>query len=139
MSTRCNIEIYDQNQTEPGAILYHHSDGYPDFMLKKLNKFLKESYNVLQRAGYAYWWDSERVASVMIMLSIEDYEVPMLPFSTKRTDYDFNQFSKPYRPEKGIPVFQPCVSLHGDIAYVYKVRLLSEGQFNIEVVNVHGI
>jgi len=133
MGTRCNIEIYDKwsEDWSCGVILYHHSDGYPDFMKGKLKRFLEKTFEILTEAGYPYWWDSERVAAVMIMLSIEDYENPLLPFSTNRS----NSFEPrdPYRPNEGIPVFQPCLKLHGDIEYIYRIRLDPEknGKFTI--------
>jgi hypothetical protein len=130
MSTRCNIEIYNKCKGESylGAILYHHSDGYPGFMYHKLERFLKAAYEHLTEAGYPYWWDAERVAATMILLSVEDYREPLKPYSTDRP----NEYGhKPYRPEGGVPVFQPCIKLHGDIDYIYKVYLLDVGDYKI--------
>lgn len=134
MSTRCNIEIYDDqwDKEKPGAILYHHSDGYPEFMLDKLNTFLKETYELLKEAEYPYWWDSERVASIMILLSVEDYKEALKPFSTDRHNKcDNENMDDAYRPYHGIPVFQPCLTLHSDIDYVYKIHLTKEGKYYI--------
>lgn len=136
MSTRCNIEIYDDDCKEPGAMLYHHSDGYGSFMRPKLKRFLKATYEKLKEAGYGYWWDAERVAAVMILLSAEDYEKPMDPGSHKATplfgqpDSAPGDFTK-QRPNNGVPVFQPCMRRHGDIAVVWKVRLKPDGEFTI--------
>jgi hypothetical protein len=132
MSTRCNIEIYDQYYpSTPGARLYHHSDGYPSFMEKKLTDFLTA---IAETKNYRFNWDSEAVAAMMIVLSIEDYEKPHKPYSTDRLDaYDLNQPKKPYRPNGGMPVFQPCIENHGDIDYLYKVTLLADNKFEIKV------
>lgn len=134
MSTRCNIEIYDvwDDKEYLGARLYHHSDGYPEFMQGKLERFLNKTYEILKEAGFPYWWDSSRVVATMIMLSIEDYTDPLLPFSTDRgNDYEIKTDCK-YRPNKGIPVFQPCIENAGDIEYLWKVVLFrEEGKYKI--------
>jgi len=144
-TTKCNIEIYDEGMETPGVILYHHSDGFPEFMVEKLKNFLKASWEYLKTAGYPYWWDSEHVGSILITLSIEDYQKPLRPFSTNRlNNVDRNDWSKPYRCYGGVPVFQPCVSRHADIDYVYKVRLHGNedafdndsGKFTIEYEEV---
>ncbi|RDJ34983.1 MAG: hypothetical protein DWQ19_09115 [Crenarchaeota archaeon] len=122
MSTRCNIEIHDTfnvlgggEQEYLGALLYHHSDGYPGFMDKKLHKFLKATYKYLEKAGHPYWWDSERVAAVMILLSTGDYEAPTQPA--------LHSFD--------VPQFQPSLKLHDDIDYIWKVVLKLKGQYEI--------
>ena len=51
MSTRCNIQIFDSGDKKPGAILYHHSDGYPEFMEKKLRNFMVKAFQVLKMPG----------------------------------------------------------------------------------------
>jgi hypothetical protein len=136
MSTRCNIEIYDSPNGRCGAMLYHHSDGYPEFMQGKLERFLKATYEYLKEAEYPYWWDSERVAAILIVLSIEDYEQPLKPFSTERDNKYQILGKKEYRPDGGVPVFQPCMDRHGDIDYVWKVYLKDAGEFEIKCENV---
>jgi hypothetical protein len=134
MSTRCNIEIYDDrfNDKEPGVILYHHSDGYPEFMDEKLNKFMKKTFEYLKEADYPYWWDSKRVGAVLIALSIEDYTDPLKPFSTNRIiPKNIEEFDKPRRPNNGVPVFQPCLKLHRDIDYIWRIHLKADGEFSI--------
>jgi hypothetical protein len=143
MSTRCHIEIFDSNdRVNPGCLLYHHSDGYPTFMKPKLDLFLKASFKYLKQAGYPYWWDSERVGACLIALSIEDYNKPLKPFSTKREsilDISKGKAHKPYRPNGGVPVFQPCLERHGDIEYIWKVFLLEkDGRFAIECYKESG-
>src|ERR1051325_4043095 len=132
MSTRCHVELWDawyENQLMPGVFptgtkgklntrlgvrLYHHSDGYPDFMRPKLKRFLPAVYEYLKEAGYPYWWDSERVGAVMILLSMEDYSEPLKPFSTDRPN-DFKLIDGKYpvtcRHQGGVPAFQPCMDI----------------------------
>jgi hypothetical protein len=139
MSTRCNIEIYDYDLPDTcNAMLYHHSDGYPEFMRPKLERFLKAAYKKIKDTGHAYWWDAERVAAAMILLSVEDYEEPMEP--GRKSDPDpFPVAPIPLgpaaaqrgRPDNGIPAFLPCVRRHGDIAFIWKVYLKKDGAFEI--------
>jgi len=131
MSTRCCIEMYDKYAPQkPGARLYHHCDGYPSFMKKKLTDFLTAISKI---KNYRFNWDSEPVAAMMIVFSIEDYEQPLLPYSTDRLDhYDLLQPDKPYRAAGGLPVFEPCLENHGDIDYLYKVTLLPDNKFQIQ-------
>src|ERR1039458_10039215 len=141
MSTRCNVEIYDSFNTEnPGAMLYHHSDGYPDFMMGKLDRFLKATFEYLTEAGYSYWWDSERVASILILLSIEDYKNPLKPFSTDRANkYDIKNPTQEYRIDGGVPVFQPCMKLHRDIEFVWRVYLGdTNGEVTVKCFKAYG-
>lgn len=145
-STRAQIELYTTYEygdvsRKPEVTLYHHSDGNPEFMQPKLERFLKTAYAYMKARGYGYWWDAERVGAVMIMLSAEDYKEPHLPYSTKRDDrYDSKKgFDSPYRPDSGIPVFQPACQLHGDLDYIYKVVLSkTEGDYTIKVRKGRG-
>jgi len=122
MSTGCQIEIWDRwNYGAPskGTLLYHHNDGYPEFMYPKLKKFLNASYEYLKEAGYSHWWDSERVAAVMIALSIEDYYEPLMPIKL------------PHKPK--VPVFQPSLEQHENVEYLWRVYLgPKDGEFYIE-------
>lgn len=128
MSTRCQIEIYDDDT--PEVMLHHHSDGYPEFMLKKLNTFLEASYQYLSLIGKHYWWDAERVGAVMIMLSIEDYRIPLLPFCS--TDRDNINIRANYR----FPAFQPSLNYHCDIEYLWKVYIKENGKYEIKCFEV---
>ena len=143
MSTRCNIEIYDFDIPDrAGVMLYHHYDGHPSFMFGKLKRFLNATYKYLKESENPEWWDSERVGAVLIALSIEDYSTPLKPFSTNRPNkYDYNGkiVQDEYRPNGGVPVFQPCLERHGDIDYIYRVDLKEEqGKFTIKVFDSSG-
>jgi hypothetical protein len=133
------VEIYDNydEQDKPGAMLYHHSDGYPDFMGQKLTDFLDGTYERLEKAGYPYWWDSERVAAMLVLLSAEDYDEAKDPGS-KGTPFFGRRFKsfddyKKERPNYGVPVFQPAMVTHGDVEYIWKVHLHNKnGKFDIK-------
>jgi len=122
MSTRCNIEFYTQydekNKPQKGVILYHHYDGYPRFMGNRLPKMLDRTFELLKGAGYPYWWDDERVTATLIKLDGQDYE-------------------EKEEGRGGIPVFQPCSSLHGDIEYLWRVYLgPKDGKYKIKCYDV---
>lgn len=142
MSTRAHIALYDQYDKEvPGALLYHHSDGYPEFMEPYLERMLEAVSKFLERAGYSYWWDSERVAAVMVLLSSTCYEEPSFP-DEKRIASDPEQRYKggvvEFDFNGGVPYCQPCTRMHGDVEFLWKVKLLPEGKFEIEYEEVAG-
>lgn len=118
MATRANIELCDKRVTngkitwQAGVLLYHHWDGYPTWMGPELERMLKLVKAALATAGFSYWWDSERVGALMIKLSADDMS------------------------DKGIPRFQPCTALHGDIEYLWRVHLGASGQYEIQCFQV---
>lgn len=148
MSTRCTVRIYETDENgkpyegefAKPIMLYHHSDGYPEFMVPLLEKFLKKTHEFMSKVGFPYWWDQERVAATMILLSAEDYEKPLLPFHSRKRSGSWATRDRnseipydAYRPKGGIPEFAPCSSLHGDLEYLYDVYLLRpSGTFKIE-------
>ena len=122
MSTRANVEFYtyyeDAKSTgkKPykGALLYHHSDGYPEWMGGRLIKALEDAKNQLAQAGHSYWWDSERVSAIIVAQDANSSE---------------------YR--KGVPAFQPCSELHGDIEYLWRIYLgPTDGAYEIKCFKV---
>lgn len=126
MSTRANIEFwtYYQNPKNGGyhkpvkdGLLYHHGDGYPEWMGPRLIKALEDAKKALIKAGYPYWWDAERVSAVIVS---QDARLP------QNVEY-----------HGGIPSFQPCLKLHGDIEYLWRVYLgPKDGQYRIECYRV---
>lgn len=113
MSTRCNIGLYYENDVNPGCLLYHHYDGYPEFMVNKLTRFLNKTIKILSERGVSYWFDPERVGALLVMLSVNNYTDPEMP------------------TKEDVPYFQPCTEKHGDIDYYYEVRLYSDLTFKI--------
>jgi hypothetical protein len=143
MSTRCCIEIYDGDYDLEDAeklgkpvILYHHSDGYPKFQLPKLVAFLGESYSRLSQLGYSYWWDSDRVSAMLVLLSANQYDAPNFlgeadfKKATRRNTngLPIQELTKlPY----GYPQYQPTGALHGDIEFLYRVSLLRKAGIDL--------
>jgi hypothetical protein len=148
MSTRCTIEVVDTYKNKEGklveskhpVLLYHHSDGYPSFMGPYLEEMLTEAYKYLQDAGYPYWWDSERVSAVIVVLSMMEYETPTRPEYSKIAKETAKRKEKQFGSTKyhdgGVPYFQPCGDFHGDIEYIWRVVLLDEGKFEIKCYDV---
>ena len=124
MSTRANIELYDawdeQNEIagrinwRKGGVLYHHCDGYPAWMGPELERKLKKAKEELVEAGHPYWWDSERVGALIVKLSGDEGEL-----------------------YKNVPAFQPCLDLHRDIDYLWRIYLgPGNGKYVIECFEV---
>jgi hypothetical protein len=110
----CDKRAYDgKTSWGVGVILYHHWDGYPAWMGPELDRILKQVKTTLNTAGFSYWWDSERVGALMIKLSADS------------TSYN------------GVPRFQPCTALHGDIDYLWRVLLGTSGEYDIQCFRVN--
>ena len=138
MSTRCNITLHREGQKpegNDGVILYHHSDGYPDFQLRKIVDFLEDASKKLSMLGYSYWWDPSRVSAMMVFLSAGRYESPGLPnpdcWEKKQqatANHEFMKYEEQNALGYGYPVYQPTSGLHGDIEYIYRIFLGSEDE-----------
>ena len=131
MSTRCMVEIRDS--LNKGVLLYHHTDGYPGFQLPKLVKFLEEARDFLDRSGHPYWWDEERVAAILVLLSARSYREPKLLseedcVAFRRAGFAAHvRFDDPvYLPDNGVPVYQPAAEYQGDLEYLYEVNLAGD-------------
>ena len=135
MSTRCMIEFYDGDPAKPdevygpGALLYHHSDGYPEGMVPELTTRLKHA------AKSGYWWDSERIAGMVVAWSLGDLEKPdtnpdnsfAYAMEVERAKRDGKPMPKRERYVYwGVPQFMPALHYHGDLAYLYRVYLYHE-------------
>ena len=116
MSTRSHVEVWDgtpgDEGTDLGALLYHHSDGMPSAMIPCLRAHLD------QHKERAYWWDSERIAAMLVAWSIGEYQMPDLDIE-KAHAYDGGEGVT----SRGVPMFHPCLAYHGDIEYLYRVYL----------------
>jgi hypothetical protein len=134
MGTRCQVQLHDTDEKDSfGAMLYHHMDGYPDFMGPYLVKMLEAVREFIDRTGFA-WWDSERVAAVMVLLSSTHYDEPGFPDESRiapdRKTMLMAEVGK-YDFDGGVPHFQPSQTIHGDIEYMWHVYLSAEGAFRI--------
>lgn len=131
MSTRSMTEFHFDwdKRTEPGALLYHHSDGYPDFMLPKVIKFLRATAKALKDCGYPYWWDPERVAAFFVLFSANGYSEPTLLTPAKVKVMIQVKTAKGYSDKvMGYPQFQPATDYHCDIEYLYRVFFEEESK-----------
>lgn len=138
--TRCCVRIYDRTLEYDliGAVLDHPLDGGPKFMLPKLNRFLRESWRFLQETGNQYQWNSSAVAASLIMLSAEDYQTPLRPFSTVRQDRADHP-GLPYRPHGGMPVFRPIVTALPGTEFHWKVFLTEPpGSYDLSCTDEEG-
>lgn len=108
MSTRCNIAFYENEEKgfeEFEALIYKHSDGYPDGVLPFLVPFVQK------------------------FLSVRGFDVEYL--SARALQHFANETDKgleEYRREQGDEVetfevlgFGICKDFHGDIEYLYCV------------------
>lgn len=127
MSTRCVVEIVDTDGDFP-VRLYHHQNGYPSFMLLKIEKFVVGSYEYLGGIGIPEWSnDPSQVAAMWVVLSMQDYENPIVPcVHTLLQD-------KNKRLDEKSPRFRPIIDIPVDIEFLYKIFLLGQGDVDIEV------
>lgn len=127
MSTRACVELVDKEGNFP-VRLYHHSDGYPTFMVEKIDNFMRETTTYLDKAGLLYWdTDTDKVGTVFIMLSLMDSNVPLYPnMETVLNDTTKSQWQK-------FPYFRAIIKIPTDIRYFYRVFLLGNGKCRIEV------
>jgi hypothetical protein len=106
MSTRCQVEIMPNGNYGSPILLYHHTDGYPEYMLPIIrNAYERFVVEPMKLEGGNYIPDkagiSEHVASMIISSDPRTFEVEAPP-------------PKVYNRERGNP-------LHSDIVYFYRV------------------
>ena len=91
MSTRCTIHLHSRGSTEPTAIVYRHSDGYPGAILPDLDQFFSDvesqtkdtrfndpsylaaKFVVWQANRYAYHYDFSREGAVRKKSAMLDF------------------------------------------------------------------
>lgn len=102
--TKATIELYDGRQAGKrgvvwhlGAVLYHADSGQPETFQPKLRKLLDQAQADLQRAGLKYWFNSLRIAAMLVKLSAEG--------------------------KHGIPALYPCLKMVKTCGYLYRVYL----------------
>lgn len=98
MSARCNAIIHDKDN-ESKAILYRHTDGYPEKILPELERLVQKSACLLKETGY-HWNCPERLAGMLVALSTD---------------------------QNGAPEFVPCLNIHDDIACLYHIVVCEHG------------
>lgn len=119
MSTRCQIEFFDDDTDEkPAARIYQHGDGYPEEILARLKKLehrLSGKDVSLKKVPYPYdktkmMWEMQRIYGPRL----HDPEWAAAEYITM------------FRHAMGGNIYvTQC--LHFDIAYLYRVVCKSEG------------
>jgi hypothetical protein len=122
MSTIATIELYDgvaedaQNVVWTKSVdLYHHWDGYPEWMGPYLERELKRVRKLLEINRNLYWWNGLCVGALLIHGSVDGHgayqEVPrMQPCLGTQvgTDYLWRIFLSPTFGEFEIDCFSMC-------------------------------
>ena len=118
MSTRCHIAIYTSKGAAKSdnhhALLYKHSDGYPEGMLPILEPFLKQ-FKEVRGMG-----DTEYLAAWTLHALMKE----SLQHSMETRKYLIEQHGGCETiPENGMQGvgFGICAQMHGDIEYIYKI------------------
>ena len=129
MSTRCHVEIVDyyddvkrpRPDGEGCILLYHHSDGYPEFQMPKIKAFLEGAAQILIEKR---WWDDERVAAYFVAWSAEAYAKPSFGVDESGDD------------NTGFPTYQPAACIHGDVVFHYVVELRGNDEARISAYDI---
>lgn len=122
MSTRAHIELIDRyDRTDKlceGLVLrlYHHCNGYPQWMGPELERKLAEARLVLEKLNKRFWWDGERVGALMVAHSANEGA---------------------YSP---MPSFRPTFTWYTGIDYLWRVYLGPDPwEYSIECLRIeHG-
>ena len=129
---RSNIEFYDGRQGGKrlfwrlGAVLYHANSGDPEKFRPELMATIEEAQMALKWSGVRYWYNSVRLAGMMIARSIEgEHKMPRLHPCTEllaTSDYVYRVFLAP-----GEQVTVTCYQVdHGDNGLIESLSLVDE-------------
>jgi len=105
MSTRCNIAFYENEEKsfeEFEALIYKHSDGYPDGVLPLLIPFVQR---FLLARGY----------------DVEYLSARTLQYFANETDRSLQEYRGGRSEGFEVLGFGICKDFHGDIEYLYCV------------------
>ena len=128
MSTRCQIMFHwGVDETAPAAILYRHSDGYPEGVLPDLDEFFDDLDANLPDKRYN---DPCYLSAKLLVWFVSCYQDRFLDMYKEmaRTASDGDDYAKKKLAEFG----HPCdflghgidLCLHGDIEYLYHNNIL---------------
>jgi hypothetical protein len=112
MSTRCQVQVVSANNDDSMVTLYHHTDGYPSYMVPLIAKAYRHAIKPSPH-GYARAWQAARVGKAAGELCWADPGV--------------------MEPEAGH-------ELHGDIEYLYRVyvsggmHIKATGKWEVEIL-----
>jgi hypothetical protein len=107
MSTRCQIGVYEtaeQKLSEPTALLYRHSDGYPGELDGSAHGVLADVVPFVKHFGVGRGYDPEYLAARLMQHLCNEYDKAVGSGSAGFLGY-------------GI-----CRAFHGDINYFYAIR-----------------
>lgn len=117
MSTRCQIGVYEKRPTKKGlpnfeALLYRHSDGYPDTESGVLHDIIPFLQDFQKNRGLD---DSEYVSARLMqhLTNIADQQLD--DWYKERPEYQTTAQTYKYTG------FGICNSFHGDIEYYYAI------------------
>jgi len=92
-----------------GAILHGTWRDSPRQMGLQLERMMSKAKDFMENHGFPWWWEGEMVAGLVIALS------------ARKGFYG------------RVPAFQPCIALHPDVKYVWKVFVgPGQGQYEIQ-------
>jgi len=121
MSTRCQIGFYKTKYepiTEWSALIYRHSDGYPDGVLPDIQPFLEKW---AKGRGLA---DVEYISARLLQYLCNEYDCDMRVHEEKNKK-EWEAQGKEY-PEhcrfSGKLGHGICKDFHGDIEYFYRIH-----------------
>ena len=148
MSTRAMVEFYDgtpSNSFGPYVLLYHHSDGYPEFLYSDIDRRLNHAKKYVTESP-CFWWDATRVDGMFVAWSVGKYSEPDLN-PDNATFYAFEaqmakeKGRKPVRNGKGygVPAYLPYLSYAGDIEYLYRVYIWGVGNYEVHCFQTIGL
>jgi hypothetical protein len=111
MATRANVLIRSTDSFYPLVLLYHHFDGYPEFMLPTMLKYEKILNEELKKFGGGDEWKK--------VLLEDPTALAVLIAATDPTGFKIEDV---FRKEEE-------VVLNGDIEYCYVITTSQEGVF----------
>ena len=101
---RATVELYDGWRNRAGAVtwrlnamLYHPNSGTPREFSPKLVELLNQAQKQLKASGVRYWYNSVRICSMLVMLSVDK--------------------------QRGLPHLYPCLKMVATTTNLYRVFL----------------
>jgi hypothetical protein len=139
MSTRCQVQFFHEGTKltdAPAAMVYHHSDGYPSYIVPLL-RYLESVLTTPQGNGLGTRQDDPEYAAAEFVSQFR------LPHDRKfeANPVDFDALNKErnaglpeglYRSQGNIYISQ---HLHGDIEFLYKI-ICKSGGWEIRIFDI---
>lgn len=109
MSTRCQIAIYEKDDSEVKdftALIYRHSDGYPEAVWKEIIDIVSRFINI---RGY----DAEYLAARLLQHLCNNYDKDMIDIRKEMKSLETADIE--------VLGYGICNDFHWDIEYLYKI------------------